>query len=255
MNVLILTDFSEVSKNAGFYAVDFLKNTGANFHLLNIREFNFQKSASDTWNTQLVSTLEKLQQSVQKLEAYTANEEHHFHTRLSSDNLIKAVRIALIEKKIDLIFIGAVSHSEHSHPILGDHAYDVVRKIKCNIMVIPGDCSYRPTEKVVFPLDHSLTSENINKISDRLDYFEPSEFKLLGISETEVSAAKEKIESENDMEYLPTFNSDIFRKIQKDFDLVFVLGKNLTICDRLLHKDYGISSAMNMEIPIFVYHG
>lgn len=126
MNVLILTDFSDVSMNTGRYAVDFLKNSPANFHLLNIRKFNFQSSAKEEWNAQLVSTLEKLQDTVNGLEVYTKNVEHIFHTQLSSDNLIMAVRIALVEKEIDLIFIGAVSRNTHSHPILGDHAYDVV---------------------------------------------------------------------------------------------------------------------------------
>ena len=250
MNVLILTDFSEVSKNASQYAVDFLKNSRVNFHLLNIGEFNFQPSAKKQWNTQLVSTLEKLQHSVKELEDYSNDPKHSFHTRLSSDKLIDSVRVTLSEKKIDLIFIGAVSNDEHAHPILGDHAYDVVRKIKCNIVVVPGNCKYRSPEKIIFPIDHSVFElGDIDHIYESLDYLQPSEIKLMEIGR-KAATLRDNLE-----DGLVDFNSEIFRNIQRKFDMVFVLGKNLNICDRLLHKDHGISTAMKMEIPIFVYHG
>ena len=47
MNVLILTDLSEVARNAGSYAVQFLGDIPVNFYMLNIREFNPEASLEE----------------------------------------------------------------------------------------------------------------------------------------------------------------------------------------------------------------
>ncbi|PKD20853.1 hypothetical protein APR41_12490 [Salegentibacter salinarum] len=44
MNVLILTDLSDVARNAGSYAVQFLGDIPVNFYMLNIRGFNPEAS-------------------------------------------------------------------------------------------------------------------------------------------------------------------------------------------------------------------
>lgn len=255
MNVLILTDFSETSDNAGRYAVDFLKTTDVNFYLLNIHSFNFNKSASDILENELIITLSALQKKAKELKKYAGNKRHKFHTILSSENLISAVRKALQEKKIDLIFIGAVSQNEHSHPILGDHAYEVVRKIKCNIIAVPGGCAYENPRKVVFPVDHSILSlEEQRQILENLNYLDSSDFTFLEIKDGDV----EYPDSNNSTSLLKTpipFTRSLFKNIQNQYDIIFIIGKNLSICDRLLHTEYGFSVNMNIEIPIFVYHG
>lgn len=254
MNVLILTDFSETSENAGKYAADFLQKTSANFYLLNIQSFDFNRSASNLLQNEVVSTLGQLQIGAKKLKEYTSNKEHRFNTILSSENLISAVRKALAEKKIDLIFIGAASQDEHTHPILGDHAYDVVRKIRCNIIAVPSGCKYETPKKAVFPVDRSILSlTEQKKVFDELDYLDSSDFTLLEIKDGDVEYP------ENGNGHMPfktpvAFTKKLFLEIQKEFDIIFILGKNLSICDRLLHNEHGFTANMDIEIPIFVYH-
>ena len=255
MNVLILTDFSETSENAGRYAVDFLQKTAANFYLLNIHNFNFDRSASDLLDKELVTNLQNLELGVKTLKYYTRNKQHKFNTILSSENLISTVRKALIEKKIVLIFIGAVSQDTHAHPILGDHAYDIVRKIKCNIMAIPYGCTYVDPRKTLFPVDHDVLSiEEQDRILENLTYLNSSDFTLLEIRDGDVEYAS-NTNSRIPFKNPAPFTNELFRDIQKQFDIIFIIGKNLSICDRLLHTKYGFSAHMNVEIPIFVYHG
>lgn len=255
MNVLILTDFSETSVNAGRYAADFLQKSEVNFYLLNIHDFNFNRSARNRLNNELVSTLDSLQSAAKALEEYSKNSNHSFNTILSSENLISAVRKALTEKKIDLIFIGAVSQAEHTHPILGDHAYEIVRKIKCNIIAVPGGCTYVNPRKTVFPVDHAiLTHYEQERIIENLSYLDSTKFTLLEIKDGDVEysgMSNCKIPFKTPV----PFTRELFKDIQEQFDIIFVIGKNLSICDRLLHTEYGFSAHMNVEIPIFVYHG
>ncbi len=255
MNVLILTDFLETSGNAGRYAVDFLQKEQVNFYLLNIKNFNFNKSAESKLGNEVVTTLEALQKSAKELKAYTRNKKHKFNTILSSENLISAVRKALSEKKIDLIFIGAVSHAEHDHPILGSHAYDVVRKIKCNIIAVPGSCSFVDPKKAVFPVDPEILSVNAQDgVVHDLNYLEPLDFTYLEIKDGDIDYH----DSSNPNGTIKTpvpFTRELFRELQEEFDIIFVVGRNLSICDRLLHAKYGFSAHMDIKIPIFVYHG
>ena len=185
---------------------------------------------------------------------YSNNEKHSFNTILSSESLIKAVRKALIEKKIDLIFIGAVSHDKHEHPILGDHAYDVVRKIKCNIIAVPGDYTYVLPKKAVFPVDKDILSvSERNRVLDNLDYLRSSKFTLIEINDGDVeysNGADVHIPFKTPV----PFTRKLFSDLQNEFDMIFVIGKNLSICDRLLHTENGLTASMDMQIPIFVYH-
>ncbi len=268
MNVLILTDFSEVSDNAGKYAVDFLQDFTTTFYLLNIQDFNFNRSESDKLENQLLSTWENLQAGIKKLEDYTYNPKHTFNYILSSDNLINAVRKALEEKKIDLIFIGAASQHIHHHPILGDHAYDVIRKIRCNIMAVPGDSKYVKLERLVLPVDYSvLTGDRVFQLLESKAYLNPD-----GVTKIEVdekSAGKKgkkfalkapvKVDGEPQLHYVKMekaeiFSEDLLKEIQNKFDMIVVLGKNLSVCDRLLHAKYGLFTTVDNSLPILVIH-
>ncbi|AVR44355.1 hypothetical protein C7S20_03270 [Christiangramia fulva] len=267
MNVLLLTDFSKVSENAGKYAVDFLQDLSVNFYLLNIQDFNFKKTNSGKLENQLLHTWEKLQDGIASLEEYSRNENHHFSYVLSSENLITAVRKALDEKKIDLIFIGMASHEVHHHPILGDHAYEVIRKIRCNIMAVPGESKYEKADKLVLPVDYSvLSGKKVHQLLESKKYISATQITLIELDEKHAGnnalAIKEEVASEMknaNVQALQMAESEIFTEgllseIQDRFDMIVVLGKNLSVCDRLLHARHGVFATTANSLPILVIH-
>lgn len=267
MNVLILTDFSEVSENAGKYAVDFLRDFSVNFYLLNIQDFNFSGNATKILENQLLKTWEQLQVGISDLEDYTGNQDHSFSYILSSENLIDAVRKALVEKKIDLIFIGMASHEVHHHPILGDHAYEVIRKIRCNIMAVPGNSTFVKAERLILPVDYSvLSSKKVHQMLESKDYIRACDITLIELDERHAGkkpeAVGEAIANEmNDaqLRYLQMagseiFNEDLLNEIQDRFDMIVILGKNLSVCDRLLHTRHGLFATTANSLPILVIH-
>ena len=268
MNVLILTDFSEVSDNAGNYAVDFLRKKPANFYLLNIHDFNFSKSASRSLENELVGTLEKLQKSIARLENYSGNKEHRFSTILSSNNLINAVRKALAEKKIDMIFIGAASQPDHQHPLLGDHAYEVIRKIRCNIMAVPGESRFNEAERFVLPVDYSTISpERAFQQMERAHFIDKGSLTVIELDQ------ENHVNTTNEMPWpgnegsgsllrakkptageAPLFSEDLMLEIQDKYDMIIILGKNLGVCDHFLHTNYGLCATVHNSLPILVIH-
>ncbi len=267
MNVLILTDFSDVSENASRYALDFLRETPSTISLLNIQDINFNEESSEKLGKKMLSISEKMHAAIDNLKNYSTNPKHKFHLNLSLDNLITAVRRCVEEKNIDLIFIGAASQQEHKHPLLGNHAYEIIQKIKCNILAVPDKVAFVLPRRIILPIDYSVLSErkSFHILRDR-NYVKSKNLTIVNVNENENYSLKKKMiqelwESDSkeniDFRFLNKnafFNSDFLMEIQDKYDQIVILGKNLSISDKLLNSRYGLFSKISNKIPILILH-
>ncbi len=267
MNVLILTDFSEVSENAGRYALDFLKETPSTVFLLNIQDINLNVGSSEKLGKKMLLISEKMHAAIENLKTYSTNPKHKFHLNLSLDNLITAVRGCVEEKKIDLIFIGAASKKERKHPLLGNHAYEIIQKIKCNILAVPDKVQFVNPKRMILPIDYSVLSEkkSFQVLSDR-NYVKSESLTVLNVNENENYSSNRKMiqelwesDSNENMTFTSLnknafFNSDFLLEIQDKFDVIVILGKNLSISDKLLNSRYGLCSKISNKLPILILH-
>jgi nucleotide-binding universal stress UspA family protein len=267
MNVLILTDFSEVSENAGRYALDFLRETPSTISLLNIQDINLNIESSEKLEKELLFISEKMHTAIENLKNYSSNPKHKFHLNLSLDNLITAVRACVVEKKIDLIFIGAASQRERRHPLLGNHAYEIIRKIKCNILAVPDKVKFVTPKRMILPIDYSVLSErkSFQVLRDQ-NYVKSESLTVLNVNENENYSLNRKMiqelwesDSEENTDFTTLnketfFTTDFLMEIQDKFDIILILGKNLSISDKLLHARYGLCSKINNKLPILILH-
>lgn len=267
MNVLILTDFSKVAENAGKYAVDFLGKVPAKFYLLNIETFNFRGVAIEYLREKKGVAVERLNKSLEKLKDYTHNPEHCFQACFSEENLVNATRKFVSEKKIDLIVMGAAGKDSQHNAILGNHTYEIIRKVRCNILAVAEGSVYKQPKKIALPMDYSASLDN-----RVLRFFEiPGIVKKTRITVMEIkdsSPAMVAAELPRDMmfgelnnhlhfmelEESALYNEDLLRKVQEKYDMIVILGKNLSVCDRLLHSKYGIVTAISNKLPVLVLH-
>ena len=264
MNILVLTDLSQVAKNAGSYAVQFLATVPAHFYLLNIKLFHPSPSESDYRNGTRDLALNKLQQRVTELRTLSTNEEHRFSVIYSENDLVGATRKFVEEKKIDLIVMGAANKLHSPNTIIGNHTYEVITKIKCNILAVAENSRYRIPRRMVFPIDYSVSLEQQNlKFLQR-----PQIAKAAGITVVEVGCETETRGPENSffeplqdrqveierMSASEAFSEERLRSLQKEFDLIVLLGKNINICGELLHTKQGLYSRVVNELPILVLH-
>ncbi|MDT0689263.1 universal stress protein [Salegentibacter sp. F188] len=268
MNVLILTDFSEVSDNTGKYALDYLAGRPGNVYVLNIQDFNFSKTDPVALEKKMLYISKQLHHSLGMLKSHSQSAGQEFHSILSSENLISAIRKCIAEKKIDLIFIGAASQDVRHHPILGNHAYEVVRKIKCNIVAVPGKSVYRKPETSILPIDYSvLSKEKTFRLIEECDFIKDSRITVLEMNEAlPLEAYKDSIQETLptnlkkttvdyvDIEASTIFDRDLLMEIQDKFDIIAIIGKNLNVCDKLLHDRYGLCSKVDNSLPILVLH-
>lgn len=267
MNVLILSDFSEVSENAGRYALDFLRDTPSTITLLNIQDINLNVESSETLGKEMLDISKKMHASIENLKAYSSNPKHRFKLNLSLDNLITAVRRCVEEKKINLIFIGAASKEERKHPLLGNHAYEIIQKIKCNILAVPNNAHFVMPKRMLMPIDYSVLSEwkSYQILKDK-NYVKSKRLTLLNINENNSNSHNNQMfqdlwegDSESTVEFISLnennfFQTDFLLEIQGKFDIIVILGKNLSISDKLLHSRYGLFSKISNKLPILILH-
>src|SRR5690554_3905036 len=165
MNILILTDLSDVAKNAGSYAVQFLGDLPAHFYMLNIELFNPEPNLA---KEKKEVALKKLNQRMEELKEISKNKEHAFTALYSENDLVSATRKFTMEKKIDLIVMGAAHKGHSPFTIIGNHTYEVIKKIRCNILAVAEHCKYKPVKKMVLPIDYTASlDQDIFKVFDR----------------------------------------------------------------------------------------
>lgn len=268
MNVLILTDFSEVAENAGNYALQFLKEVPVNFSLLNIGLFNSGGRVQAGVKERKHLALEKLETRVEELRKFTTNKDHNFASHYSENNLVDAIRRFVEEKRIDLIVMGAVRSSCSKNTMLGNHTYEVIKKIKCNLLAVPENSQYKEPEKLLIPIDRSASLDGgIFRFLDHPGMVKKASVSVLEIVESPYSenSALEpgkgilsQLNNER-VEIVRINDSDIYKKhllkkVQDKFDIIVMLGKNIGVCDRLLHTEHGIYTSISNKLPILMLH-
>lgn len=266
MNVLILTDFSAVSTNAAEYSLKLLKEVPAKFYLLNI----------DTGGTDVqvlpeereVLAREKLQRRIEILRSLSANSDHRFEALFSRDNLLNATRRFVAERNIDLIVMGAVRREYQQHTLIGNHTHEIMKKVKCNLLAIPENSGYIEPREVAIPIDYTVSlDERVFRFLDKSSVPNDTRFTVLEMKDRLRSERSQVVLEEDlfhplsgrelhfsELETNAVASKDQFLEVQKHYDMIVILGRNLSICDRFLHTEHGLYSSIENRLPILVLH-
>lgn len=261
MNVLLLSDFSPVAINATLYSMDLLHDQQVNFHLLNIYDPDPEVKEGKK------DTLGRLKERVERLQQ-RAGKQHKITGHYSEEKLVNAARNFVEQFKIDLIVMGAVGNERRPATILGKHTFEIISKIKCNILAVAEDSKFRQPKKLLMPFDNSASfSENNIKFLNhpgifKIAHLEIREFAgsgnlINGNTEGQkgVFAGLNNFKVNFSLLQEPSMKDDnIWLDVQKKFDMIVLLGKNIRICNRLLHNRHGLYATVPNMLPILVLH-
>lgn len=259
MNVLLLSDFSPVAINATHYAMDLLQDHQAHFFLLNI---------SDPEVAGKSSTLEILKVRVEKLQQRAGERRHKITGHYSGEKLVNAARDFVQHHKIDLIVMGSVGKEQRNYTILGKHTFEIMSKIKCNILAVAEGSKFKKPKKLLMPIDYTaaFSEKNIQFLNHpgvfNNAHVDIWEFTGTSNAETKPDPIKKGIFKELKdfkLEFSPFpesafFDKSIWLEVQHKFDLIIFLGKNIRICDRLIHNRHGLYTTLPNQLPILVLH-
>ncbi|WP_029035649.1 universal stress protein [Salinimicrobium terrae] len=267
MKVLILSDFSPVAINATIYALDLLHDQQVDFTLLNISVPD-SDAEEEEQDKQRRTTQAKLQERVQKLRERSRGRDHKITGHYSEDNLVNAARRFMEKKGADLIVMGAVGEESRHDTILGNHTFEIMSKIKCNILAVPDNQYFQGLKNLLMPMDSSASfnKKSLQFLNSR-NIFKETNLSVWEITDHGITLEEERSRTEEIFADLDQVEVDfstidktairqkiIWNDVQRHFQLIVLMGKNIRICSDLMDNRHGLFTSVPNRLPILVLH-
>lgn len=261
MQVLLLSDFSEVAINATHYAMDLLKDEKVSFTLLNIYVPDPMATEKEKAEKRK-ATVSRLQERVEKLRERAQGRDHRVNGHYAEENLVNATRDFLVKTPVDLLVMGAVSNEKRHSTILGDHTFEIISKIKCNLLAVPEEVKFREIHKVLMPVDFSanLSGRNFHFLQ-KSRFLKNTHLSVWDLGSTENNSETEAYKNLKELgadffkpEEGESFDKSTWTDLQKKFDVISIVAKNLRICSHIMHSKHGFYLSAPNRLPIFVLH-
>jgi nucleotide-binding universal stress UspA family protein len=269
MNILLPTDFSENSKNAAAYALQFFEEVPCNFYLLHAYPASGLAIGANP-NIIPAEVQEKFDHLLEWLNGIRKNPEHTLHTSFKVNYLIEAVRQQVEEKKIDLILMGTKGATNKKGAIVGKNTSDIMMKVKCPAMAISENAVYKTYKEILFPTDYKIhynpkmletlmVFKNFSKASIKiLELFnsdkEPSEEQEANKSFLQKSFSPDTPQVQTFYSSQSSDTTSLF-ETNPNVDMIVMAAKNLNLCQRLLRNNSQTQIPFIKQLPLLVLHG
>ncbi|WP_247235587.1 universal stress protein [Telluribacter sp. SYSU D00476] len=152
--ILLLTDYSDASRQAIVYTQQLFADTPVDFCLLNAFPveaevaYGLSYTAINYWQLAQDSIVE-LRQEVEKK---SISEQHTFRIEVLPGGPINALEVQLSREPFDLVVVGATGSGISER--LGSVATGVVRHATTNVLVVPATATAGQVEQVVLATDY-----------------------------------------------------------------------------------------------------
>ncbi|WP_084625622.1 universal stress protein [Salinimicrobium xinjiangense] len=269
MNILLPTDFSENSRNAAAYAVEFFKDTPCNFHLLHVVPVPTD-NLSTGYMCMSPAIKKNFSELITWLETIRTNKNHSFQTYFKADYLINAVRAMVQERKIDLILMGTKGKTNNEGVVIGNNTSDVMMKVKCPVLAISEHASFKEHKKILFPTDYKIHyGSKVLRTLLNLASLSKANVKILEIFNSDKEPSLEQIENREFLQdsFSPripvlqtyyTSSEENPKKIliaNRDVDMIVLAAKNLNLCQKFLRNEDDQNIPFINQLPLLVLHG
>lgn len=268
MNILLPTDFSENSKNAVAYALEFFRDTPCTFHLLHVASPRFEPL--NYGHTSMPENIkERFDDLLKWVNNIKVNQNHHFSICYKMRYFIEAIREKVTEKNIDLILMGTKGVSNQKEIILGKNTSDVVMKVKCPTLAISENAVFRPHKEILFPTDYKIrysakmleSLKNITRLSNTsikiLELFsnenEPTVDQITNRDSLKNSLKPEMPETQTYYTQKDPDPKYLFRT-NRNVDMIVMAAKNLNLCQKLLKDHNNHQIPFIRKLPLLILH-
>lgn len=268
MNILLPTDFSENSRNAAVYALQFFKDTPCNFHLLHVIPVPTDKLLNG-YMTMSPSVKENFDKLLDWLESLKTNPEHTFHICFKASYLIDAVRAKVQEKNIDLILMGTKGKTNNQGVVIGKNTSDVMMKVRCPVLAISEKAIFKEHKQILFPTDYKIHyGSKMLRTLLNLASLSKANVKILELFNAENEPLPDQVENRNFLKdsfspripMLQTYYSSKEENPKKIFlanrnvDMIVLAAKNLNLCQKFLQNDQKENIPFINQLPLLVLH-
>lgn len=163
-NILLPTDFSDNAWSAAVYALKLFADEECTFYFLNstvIKTSMFSNLSNKLLEIMKKNAMEELKALKDLAETSNANSNHNFQIILSTQELKKAIRIAVSERKIDLIIMGTKGATGAKEFFFGSNTVHIINSIRnCPVLVVPEEYDFVFPSQLAFPTDFNRVYDN-----------------------------------------------------------------------------------------------
>lgn len=168
-NILLPTDFSDISLNAINYTIELFKDEKCKFFVLHtytpiiydpeiliLEKVDFVLEFVEKKLENLITDLKKI-----------AGIDHSFEQIASFSVLTTTINEIIEEKEIYMVVMGTKGATGAREILWGSNTVHVLKKIRCPLLMIPENSSYKKPNRILFPTDfnfnYPLTVLNVVK--------------------------------------------------------------------------------------------
>lgn len=274
-HILLLTDFSENSKNAIRYALQLFESEVCSFYLLHVQNSSaytmddlMSAGNSSIYDSIVTKSKLGLKELVNELDAQYQNDNHSFETVFDYDALTDAIKQVVTSKKIDLVVMGTNGVTGAKEVVFGSNTINVIRKINCPTLVIPSDFKYRKPKEMLLPLDlfDSLGGNAFAELMTFVKKFK-STLHLLRIKPDDEPSKEEQNDSEHISYFLKGMNYryHVISNIPMHFavdcytqthniDITALLVQSESLFERFFTGSSTTQISNNIRVPLLIIH-
>ncbi|WP_109097306.1 universal stress protein [Aquimarina sp. AU58] len=162
--ILIPTDFSENAMNALRYAVELFKYERCDFFILHAyadEVYDHNTVVSREIFDELKERVYKssnmaLEKALSEMKNISPNPRHEYKLLSMFGSLTDEANDLVDKENIDILIMGTRGETNDRKLTFGSNTLQVLKYVKCPVLVIPSDCSYNSPKNILFPTNYQL---------------------------------------------------------------------------------------------------
>jgi nucleotide-binding universal stress UspA family protein len=265
--ILVTTDFSEASRNAGEYGAHLAKALNARILLFH----SFHVPALTTGETLVfMPTMEEIRKENEeqlKKEALSLKRKYGIQVDYKTKMGLAVDEILEEEKRVLFTVMGMRDTGNLDKWILGSITTDVIRKVKNPVLILPENVKFEVPKNIVLATDYNAhaISNALNGLTNLIEIFKSKLYIVnVKLKKEEISVEKNiaeiiletKLKGIEHFYYFPE-KEDVVDGINefiktKKAQLVAFVPHQYNFIERLFHRSVTKKMAFHTKIPLFI---
>ena len=271
--IVVPIDFSPVSVNAAYYALDFALAIKGNLALVHVYQYPVTFSEVPV-SAEIITQLKK--DAVKKIQDLKENLVYRVEGAV---NIYAEVKEGIVIKKIEdycsfiqpyAVIMGATGKSNMERVFFGSNVLSAIQHLSWPLMIVPPDAKFTTISNVGLACDLRDVTESVHvdmiksivkafrarlhllhvntELGITLGTSEREEFDRLREMLNEIKPVFHFISGVNIEEEVNQFS------VKQKLDLLVVVPKKHSLLDRMIHKSTSSQMALHAQVPVMSIH-
>ena len=268
--IIVPTDFSEISINAIYYAIELALIIKADILLLHV--ITLPVTIEVQFPSKNISIMEK--EATQRLEILLdkiikpSKSSISISIKVSVGSFLEEIKNHLVHIDTFAIIIGIKGAGATQRILFGSNVFTLIEELTTPVIIVADEVTFTPLKNIGIAIDLKsiIGTIPLNMISAIMNLFNSSLHILFVSQHKEVSSGEilQYSSLQNELaKYQPKFHHIISENIEEgifeflkkeEIDLLMVFPKKHGIVDAILNKSISKDLVINCRVPVMTFH-